>query len=105
MGKDYDKNSVVYSYVDDVNLENGVNKKAGDNVEKTDIIPADTKIQIAVTAKAGGNYEGTAKSIYRIIKSDIKNAKISIPAQTYTGKAIVPTKADITITVGGTKLS
>ena len=103
--KDYDKNSVVYSYVDDVNLENGVNKKAGDNVEKTDIIPADTKIQIAVTAKAGGNYEGTAKSIYRIIKSDIKNAKISIPAQTYTGKAIVPTKADITITVGGTKLS
>ena len=104
-GKDYDKNSVVYSYVDDVNLENGVNKKAGDNVEKTDIIPADTKIQIAVTAKTGGNYEGTAKSIYRIIKSDIKNAKISIPAQTYTGKAIVPTKADITITVGGTKLS
>lgn len=50
------------------------------------IIPADTKIQAAVTAKAGENYTGTAKGIYRIIKSDIKNVKVSIPVQTYTGK-------------------
>ncbi len=104
-GKDYDKNSIVYTYVDDVKLDNGVTKKAGDNVEKTDIIPADTQIQVSVTAKAGGYYKGTAKGVYRIIKSDIKNAKISIPAQTYTGKAIVPAKSDITITVGGTKLA
>ena len=104
-GKDYDKNSIVYTYVDDVKLENGVTKKAGDNVEKTDIIPANTKIQVSIKAKAGGYYKGTAKGVYRIIKSDIKNAKISIPAQTYTGKAIVPAKSDITITVGGTKLA
>ncbi|GFI24328.1 hypothetical protein IMSAGC011_03125 [Lachnospiraceae bacterium] len=104
-GKDYDKNRIVYTFVDAVKLENGVTKKAGDNVEKTDIIPADTKIQVSVIAKAGGNYEGTATGVYRIIKSDIKNAKISIPAQTYTGKAIIPTKSDITVTVGGTKLA
>jgi len=104
-GKDYDKNSIVYTYVDAVKLENGVSKKAGDNVEKTDIIPANTKIQVSVTAKTGGNYKGTATGVYRIIKSDIKNAKVLIPAQTYTGKAIVPAKSDITVTVGGTKLA
>lgn len=26
-GKDYDKNSIVYTYVDDVKLENGVTKR------------------------------------------------------------------------------
>lgn len=43
--------------------------------------------------------------IYRIIKSDIKSAKVSIPDQIYTGSAIVPAKSDITVTVGGNKLA
>jgi len=103
-GKDYDKNSVTYTYVQDVALENGINKKAGDSVEKTDIIPVHTQIQVAVNAKSGGYYTGTAKGIYRIIKSDIKNAKVSISAQAYTGQPIVPAKSDISVSVGGVKL-
>ena len=104
-GQDYDKGSIVYTYANAVKLENGISKKAGAVVEKTDIIPVGTKIQVSVTAKAGGYYTGTAKGIYRIIKSDIKKAKVSIPVQTYTGEAIVPKKSDIMVTVGGTKLT
>lgn len=104
-GKDYDKNSITYTYADTVTLESGGTKKAGDPVSATDIIPVNTQIQVIVNAKAGSCYTGTAKGIYRIIKSDIKSAKISIPAQTYTGNAIVPAKSDITVTVGGTKLA
>lgn len=104
-GKDYDKSSITYTYVNAVKLENGLSKKAGAIVEKTDIVPAGTKIQVSVTAKAGGYYTGTAKGIYRIIKSDIKKAKVSVPIYSYTGEAIVPKKSDITVTVNGTKLT
>lgn len=103
-GRDYDRSGIAYTYADAVKLENGVSKKAGAVVEKTDFIPAGTRIQVSVTAKAGGYYTGTAKGIYRIIKSDIKKAKVSIPVQTYTGEAIIPKKSDIAVTVGGTKL-
>ena len=104
-GKDYDKSSITYTYANAVKLENGLSKKAGAIVEKTDIIPVGTKIQVSVTAKAGGYYTGTAKGIYRIIKSDIKKAKVSVAIQTYTGETIVPRKSDITVTVNGTKLT
>ena len=104
VGKDYDKNSIVYANANAVKLENRVNKKAGAIVEKTDIISVSTGIQVSVTAKAGGYYMGTVNEIYRIIKSDIKKAKVSTLVQAYTGNAMVPKKPDITVTIGGTKL-
>lgn len=104
-GKDYDKSSITYTYADAVALERGGNKKAGDSLSATDIIPANTRIQVTVNAKAGSYYTGTVKGIYRIIKSDIKSAKVSIPDRIYTGSAIVPEKTDITVTVGGKKLA
>ena len=104
-GKDYDKNSITYTYADTVTLESGGKKKAGEPVSATDIIPANTRIQVTVNAKSDSYYTGTVKGIYRIIKSDIKGAKVSIPNQIYTGSAIVPKKSDITVTVGGNKLT
>ncbi len=42
--------------------------------------------------------------MYRIIESDIKNAKVTIPTQIYSGYAIKPDKSDITVYVGKYKL-
>lgn len=103
-GKDYEKDSITYTYVNTVVLENGIIKEAGSKVEKTDIIPANTTIQVTVKAKSGGCYTGITKGMYRIIESDIKNAKVTIPTQIYSGYAIKPDKSDITVYVGKYKL-
>ncbi len=103
-GKDFDKNSLTYAYEAAVTLENGVTKQAGDTVEETDIIPADTQIRVTFGCGSGKNYTGTFSGIYRIVKADMKSAKVEIPTQIYTGAAIVPDKTQIKVTIGGTKL-
>jgi len=103
-GKDFDKRSITYSYANDVALENGVSKKAGDTVESTDIIPADTLICITLDSGTNGNYTGTFKGTYRIVKADIKSAKVTISDQIYTGSEITPDKTQITIKHSGVTL-
>ena len=104
-GKDYDKNSITYVYEDAVILENGVSKGAGDVVEDTDIIPAGTQIRITLNCGNSGNYTGTFTGVYRIVKADIKSAKVTIPNQTYTGKEIILDKSQIVVTLFGTTLN
>lgn len=41
-GKDFDKNSVAYTYENDVVLGDGTSQKRGDTVNSTDIIPEQT---------------------------------------------------------------
>ena len=48
---------------------------------------------------------GTVSGTYRIMTASLASAKISIPAQVYTGKPIKPGKDAITVTVNGQKLS
>ncbi len=84
-GKDYEK-SFQYTYAD--------NTPVGAN----DIPAAGTKIVVTVTAK--GDYEGSVSATYLVVNSSIAKAKVKVKNQTYSGSEIVPSKSDITITIG-----
>ncbi|MDE7479087.1 MAG: hypothetical protein K2M91_14300 [Lachnospiraceae bacterium] len=96
-GKDFNKKSITYTYEEDVLLENGVSRKAGTAIAITDIIPADTKILITLSSGSSNNYKGTFSGIYRIVKADVKSAKVKIPSQIYTGSEIELDKSQITV--------
>ena len=107
-GKDYDKN-FIYTYeratkVNDATTGAEVSRKKGDVVAATDLIPAMTEIRVTVNA-AGTNYEGTASGTYRIGRASLANAKVTIPTQTYTGKAIEPKETEITVVLNGMVVS
>ncbi len=107
-GSDYDKN-VVYTYAEYINVgttdpSDTTARKTGDPVKATDIIPAGALIQVTVNAK-GSNYQGTATGTYRFVRADLAKAKVTVPQQTYTGKAIEPKASDITVTLSGMVLS
>lgn len=96
-GKDYDKN-YTYSYGEETRLENGNVRLEGESIGEDDILPADTLVNVAVTGT--GNYSGTLVGQYRVVTADISKAKITIPAQTYTGKEITLDKNQITVKAG-----
>lgn len=87
IGTDYEK-QISYTYENDTILNETTTRTAGEPVGVRDIIPAGTIIRVTVKAKAGGNYTGSISGTYRITKASIANAKVTIPAQTYTGKAV-----------------
>ncbi len=78
-GKDYDKNSVQYTYAE-----------TGKPVGKTDIVPEGTTLRITVNAAQTGSYTGSISGEYRITAYDIAKAKVTVTAQTYTGSEIEP---------------
>ena len=95
-GTDYDKNSIVYTYVSETVINNGADtRQEGDIVEPTDIIPAGTRIRVTVTGIK--NYKDDLSSIYRITKADISKASITVQSKEYTGKPVTLTKDDITV--------
>ncbi len=96
-GTDYEK-SIRYTYKSDTILKDGTLRKAGDDVTSKDIPPTDTIIIVTVTGK--GNYTGTLDGEYRLIKRSIGSAKVTIPAQIYTGNPITPRMNDIKVTYG-----
>ena len=87
-GRDYDS-AFTYEYNSDTVLSDGMLRYAGERVATQDIIPAGTVIRVTAAAK-GSNYSGTVSCVYRITKADIGKAVITIPTQTYTGRAIKP---------------
>ncbi len=106
-GKDYDKD-LNYTYLKDTKVTvNGseVNRLAGSKVEKTDVIPVDTVIKVKAVAKAGSGYTGTVSGTYKIMTASIASAKVTVPAQTYTGKPIVLAKDKITVSIKGQRLN
>ena len=88
VGKDYDS-VLAYEYSRDTVLSDGTLRRAGEHVTAQDIIPAGTVIRVTAAAK-GSNYSGTVSCVYRITKAEIGKAVITIPTQTYTGRAIKP---------------
>jgi hypothetical protein len=98
-GTDYDNKNVAYTYAKDTTLEDAAKtvKKAGTPVGKDDIIPAGTEITVTVTGK--GNYTGTLPDTYRITKSSISGARVTINKQTYTGETVTLDKEQITVKV------
>ncbi len=104
-GTDYDKN-VMYTYQDETTVQNisgggSAVRAAGTVVNTEDIIPAGTVLRVTVKGKDGGNYTGTLSGEYRISKSSISSAAVSVPKQVYTGQEITLDKEDITVKVKG----
>lgn len=107
-GKDFDRN-VIYTYSalprdQKVVTVDNTERKVGDPVDPKDIIPYGTKIKVTVNA-AGSNYTGTAEGVYSITRADISKAKVTVPTQTYTGKAIEPTEKEISVLMNGMPVS
>lgn len=107
-GKDYDKN-VTYTYSvlpkdQKIITADGKDREVGDAVDPGDIIPFGTKIKVKVNA-AGSNYTGSAEGVYSITRADIAKAKVTVPTQTYTGKAIEPKAKDISVLMNGMPVS
>ena len=102
-GMDYEKD-FVYTYKYDTALkdENGTHRDAGEVVGVDDIIPEGTVLEIEVTGK--GNYKGSLKGEYRIVQQSVSGAKVTIPTQEYTGKAIKPDKDVLIVKVGKVEL-
>ncbi|MCQ2548480.1 MAG: InlB B-repeat-containing protein [Lachnospiraceae bacterium] len=104
-GTDYDSN-IKYYYAEDPyeSVIQIVNKKdvkvtrvQGDTVDLSkDIIPAGTRIRAVVSGK--NNYTGKIETEFRVIKTDISKATVSIGNQEYTGKPITLDKSKITVT-------
>lgn len=103
--QDYD-NTFQYRYTEETTVANHgatVTRQKGDPVEKDDIVPAGTTLEIRINGK--GNYEGEFTTEYRIVKASIASAKVSVPVQTYTGGEIRPLASDIKVMVGKTLLT
>lgn len=99
-GADYNK-TFTYTYKNETTLDNGTVRAEGTLVDKNDIIPAGTILNVQVDAKDGGNYTGTITGEYRITQAAISSASVSIPKQTYTGQEITLDKSQITVKVKG----
>lgn len=68
------------------------------------MIPVGTQIRITLNCGSGSNYTGTFTGTYRIVKADIKSAKVTIPKQIYTGNEITLDKTQITVRLSGITL-
>ena len=99
---DYDRN-VVYSYAENVVLDDGTVKETGDLALDTDIVPVGTIMRITVTGK--GYYEGKLSGTYRIVAGDISRASVRVYTQYYTGDEIRPDKSQIEVKLGTSVLS
>lgn len=109
-GKDYDKR-VIYTYVHDTLVSTAdtaqITRRAGDIVDKNDIINANTKIR--VTVKGIGAYAGSGNAslstTYRIIAANINSAKLKISSKVYqNGREVTLAPEDIRLTLNGTEL-
>ena len=106
-GTDYAK-TFVYTYEEDaVVISNKAEtlRFAGQEVQKTDIIPVGTVIRVTVTGS--NNYDGQISAVYRIAakKLNISSAKVTIPNQTYTGRAVTLDPAGIKIVLNKQELT
>lgn len=102
-GTDYDKN-FVYRYAEDVLLPDGTFRHEHDEVQKTDVIPVNTLLQVEIYGK--GNYIGSYSSQYRIIENDISKATVTIPTQYFKGmESVYLSSSQITVKLNGIYLS
>ena len=103
---DYDKN-ISYTYKNDTVVADGssklkekpeIERKAGETVVSTDIIPAGTIINVEATGIK--NYTGSLKGTYRITKANISDLKVTVSNKTYTSYEIKLDKSDIVLKKG-----
>lgn len=107
MGTDYNK-VLTYSYANETTVNTVGNgtavRTAGDLVDRNDIIPAGTVLKVRADAKSGGNYTGTLTGEYRMTQAAISSASVSVPKQTYTGRAVTLKKDQVVVKIKGKQL-
>ena len=107
-GKDYEK-QLKYYYYEDVLLENGDWREAGEEVGNNDIVPIGTSLMVVATGK--GAYRGseeeaaTISGRYKVVQKDISKATVKIEKQYYNGKEIRPDKSQLIVTLKGNVLN
>lgn len=106
-GTDYEK-VFDYTYKNETTVKNGTAvdsgatiRAAGEAVNKNDVIPAGTVLQVKAAAREGSNYTGTIIGEYRIAQASISSASVSVSKQTYTGQEIKPDKSQFTVKIKG----
>lgn len=109
-GKDY-KKQLKYMYRNSTSVQivdpkspdgyKTVTRGKGSDVQKTDIVPVGTIIDVRIYG--AGPYRSYSSGEYRIVQANVKNTKVMIPAQIYTGEEITLTKEQITIKVEKTQ--
>ncbi len=109
------KTDYVYTYLAETKLEDGKTvRAAGEEVQKTDKIPADTTIVVSVPVKCSDSSPYTAGAdemlvgYYRIAQTDISKAKVEVLDKTKlsvnNGEAVKLTKKDLKVTLKGVEL-
>ncbi len=89
VGTDYDKN-IVYT------------KSDGTVLTKADIPQVGDVVKVTVTGK--GCYVGTIEATYKITQASFAKTTIKVEPQSYTGKAVILEKDDLTVKIGKTDL-
>lgn len=110
-GTDYEK-EIVYTYVDDTTVKSAqsgsVLRKAGELINKSDIIPAGTALRASITGKGAYSGDGNTEisSVYKIISLDISKASVKVKQKDYeNGAPVTISKSDIEkITLNGVNL-
>ena len=114
-GRDYER-KFVYTYGEDVTVKRKMGRNVqsvqvlkGTKVDKEDIIPADTVINVTV---AGKNYDDVIQTSYRIVEKTISSARVSFKPDSklrdgvvYTGQEQFISMDDIVVTVSGETLT
>ena len=110
-GKDYDKTyEYRYAYTTTVTCKEGktqstVTRAAYSIVNSQDIIPAGTRIIVAIKFK--GAYEGTVKTSFRVVAIDLSKAKVTLkntPEYSPENDQVELRKQDLEVVVKGKTL-
>lgn len=104
-GTDYDK-EYIYEYAEPVKLVDGTNRRRGDTVQSTDIVPEGAVINAIISGC--GNYEGTLTTTFRVCTLDIKSASVKLKdgvTFVYNGRFQTPSKDQMIIVLNGETLS
>lgn len=111
--KDYTvEGTVSYRYAEDYMENDKVKYSKGTEIKDGDIVPAGAIIQMDLQAKAKNeNYaqpEGDPlffSATYIVGEALLSSCKIKVADQKYTGKEVIPSKADVSITYKGTPIT
>lgn len=103
-GSDYSK-EYEYRYLSKTSLPSGVVRGAGDPVERWDVVPAGTKLQVTVRG-LGAYADSVTQAEYAVVSASIAKARFAFKRKEYTGKAVTldPAQDEIKVVVNGKKL-
>lgn len=78
-------------------------RRAGEEVDKNDIIPIGTSLNVSI--RGINNYYGEVEYTYKICNHDISKASVKVNTQKFAAHYIIPKKSDIKVIVDKKELS